>query len=96
MNTVLQSLLQPAKILKVNILLALLLCLSQNRIEKFKALLFPTDEFLRVAVVPWAFSPSDLIYLIEQEEEFYVLIERYQTMARSEEQLQLVNRYTYI
>ena len=81
-----------SEILKVNILLALLIWLKQHRVEELQALLFQNGESLRLAVVPWAFSPSDLMYLVEQEEELYVLVNKYQGLAKSKEQLQLVNR----
>ena len=81
-----------SEILKVNILLALLIWLKQHRVEELQALLSQNGESLRLAVVPWAFSPSDLMYLVEQEEELYVLVNKYQGLAKSKEQLQLVNR----
>ena len=43
--------------------------------------------------IPWAFSSTDLMYLVKQESKLYILMKNYQLLTKSDEQLELVKRY---
>ena len=92
--------LKPTRILKLSKLLAFLLnlnlvrCFSEHhKVEYDEAQTTAENQTsLHPREVHWAFSPNDLMSLVDEEKELFILIKKCQRLTKSEKQLLLFKR----